>query len=354
MGHGWCLTSRSERKLAGEGKHEPVHPLVARRERNAVVPARADARPTSVQLLDENHAGALTLRMRFAACRAVLYPSPKLFLMTPSLLILTDFFRAANAALDYATNLAGPLGARLVLLHVRRDSLLDPELLTDELSDLSRKATALALSRMTHDLAVPVVAEVGHGRVADAVADAVARHHSLLVVLGRPDYSAIPDELVQTTALDLLRTAPYPILVVPHQLGSSTLPRRVLLAVDGEDFTLGPHAGAMRYLSRTLGVELTVLHVAPDAAADVSEDEVLASVRRTGVGVDLPVPMRFRRVVAARPAAGIMHVVEAGDTDLVVLLARPRSFWGQLFHHSVTAEVLLHSPVPVLVLPTIA
>ena len=274
--------------------------------------------------------------------------------MTPSLLILTDFFRAANAALDYATNLAGPLGARLVLLHVRRDSLLDPELLTDELSDLNRKATALALSRITHDLAVPVVAEVGHGRVALAVADAVARHHPLLVVLGRPDYSAIPDELVQTTALDLLRTAPYPMLIVPHQLGSSTLPRRVLLAVDGEDFTLGPHAGAMRYLSRILGVELTVLHVAPDAAADVSEDEVLASVRRTGVGVDLPVPMRFRRVVAARPAAGILHVAEVGDTDLVVLLARPRSFWGQLFHHSVTAEVLLHSPVPVLVLPTIA
>ena len=32
--------------------------------------------------------------------------------MPPSLLILTDFFQAANRALDYATNLARPLGAR--------------------------------------------------------------------------------------------------------------------------------------------------------------------------------------------------------------------------------------------------
>ncbi|MBU6123293.1 universal stress protein [Hymenobacter siberiensis] len=274
--------------------------------------------------------------------------------MTPSLLILTDFFRAANKAFDYATNLARPLGARLVLLHVRRDSILDPEMFTGELSDLSKQATAMALSRVTDDLAVPVVTEIGHGRVAFAVADAVSRHHPLLVVLGRPDYSATPDELVQTTALDLLRTALYPMLIVPHTLASSTLPRRVLLAVDGEDFTIGPHAGVMRYLSRTLGVELTVLHVAPDAAADISEDEVMASVRRTGLGVDLPVPMRFRRVAAARPADGILHAAQAGDTDLVVLLARPRSFWGQLFHQSVTAEVLLHSPVPVLVLPTIA
>lgn len=141
--------------------------------------------------------------------------------MTPSLLILTDFFRAANEALDYATNLAGPLGARLVLLHVRRDSLLDPELFTGELSDLSQEATALALSPVAGKLAVPVVAEIGHGHVAFAVADAVSRHHPLLVVLGRPDYSATPDEPVHTTALDILRTAPYPMLIVPHAVANT-------------------------------------------------------------------------------------------------------------------------------------
>ena len=274
--------------------------------------------------------------------------------MTLSLLILTDFFRAATEALSYATNLAGPLGARLVLLHVRRDSVLDPELLTGELSDLGQDATALALSRVAGNLAVPVVAEIGHGRVAFAVADAVSRHHPLLVVLGRPDYSETPDELVHTTALDLLRTAPYPMLIVPHAVVSSTLPRRVLLAIDGEDFTLGSPAGAMRHLLQALGAELTVLHVAPDAALEVSEEEALASVRRTGLGADLPAPMRYQRTVAARPADGILHAAKVGHADLLVVLARPRSFWGELFHHSVTAEVLLHSPVPVLVLPTLA
>jgi nucleotide-binding universal stress UspA family protein len=36
---------------------------------------------------------------------------------------------------------------------------------------------------------------------------------------------------------------------------------------------------------------------------------------------------------------------------MVVLIARPRSLLCDLFHGSVTAHVLLHSPVPVLVLP---
>ena len=78
--------------------------------------------------------------------------------MAVSLLILTDFFQAANRALDYATNLALPLRARLVLLHVRRDSVLDPEMFTGLLSNLSQQSINLALNHVVQNLPVPVVA----------------------------------------------------------------------------------------------------------------------------------------------------------------------------------------------------
>jgi nucleotide-binding universal stress UspA family protein len=272
--------------------------------------------------------------------------------MAPALLILTDFFRAADQALDYATNLAAPLGARLVLLHVRRDSLLDPERFTGVLSNLSQEATNLAMNRVAHDLAVPVVVEVGHGRVADVVADAVSRHHPLLVVLGRPDYAETPNELVHTTSLDILRTSPYPLLVVPTAVATTALPRRVLLALDGEAFTLGKYAGMARNLLNALGAELTVLHVAAHPRSQDRAAEVLESVRCTGLAIDLPQPVRYRSSAAEEPAEGIRQVAQPADYDLVVVLARPRSFWGELFHQSVTAQVLLHSAIPVLVLPT--
>ena len=270
--------------------------------------------------------------------------------MVPSLLILTDFFQAANRALDYATNLAAPLGARLVLLHVRRDSVLDPELFTGELSNLNQHAIELALNSIATKLPVPVVAEVGHGRVAYAVADAVSRHHPTLVVLGRPETENTPDELVSTTALDILRTAPYPMLVVPHSVHSTTPPRRVLLAVDGEDFSLGRHAGAMRHLLDALHAELTVLHVTENTNADENA-AALELVQRTGLTADLAQPIRTLSIRATAPADGILQAAQPADFDLVVLIARPRSFLGELFHHSVTAQVLLHSAVPVLVLP---
>lgn len=271
--------------------------------------------------------------------------------MAHSLLILTDFFEAANQALNYATNLAEPLGARLVLLHVRRDSVLDPEMFTGGLSNLSREAIALALNSTTRQLSVPVVVEVGHGRVAFAVADAVTRHHPTLVVLGRPDHSAIPDELVQTTSLDVLRTNPYPMLVVPHQVATTAPPRRVLLAVDGEEFTLGEHASVIGQLFAALGAELTVLHVAPNEAATVDDAAILDSVTRTGLTTDLPGVVRTRVVTGKSPVEGILATAQAAEFDMVALIGRQRSVLGQLFHRSVTAQVLLHSQLPVLVLP---
>ncbi|SDY47582.1 universal stress protein [Hymenobacter psychrophilus] len=273
--------------------------------------------------------------------------------MPASLLVLTDFFREANGALDYATTLASTLQARLVLLHVRRDSVLDPEMFTGELSNLSKESIALAMSSIALDLPVPVVAEVGHGRVASAVADAVTRHHPALVVLGRSNYDDIPDNLIQTTALELLRLVAYPLLVVPHTVSGLRPLRRVLFAVDGEPFSLGEHAGAVRQLLTAIDAEVTVLYVAPNAVqaeAEEATDQALDTVLRTGLTIDLPL-VKARTLADASPARAILDVAQSTDFDLVVVVARPRSFFGNLFHRSITAEILRRSTIPVLVLP---
>jgi nucleotide-binding universal stress UspA family protein len=205
---------------------------------------------------------------------------------------------------------------------------------------------------MASNLAVPVVAEIGQGRVVDAMADAVSRYHPLLVVLGRPDYAAIPDELVHTTSLDILRTSPYPLLVVPTAVAATMPPTRVLLALDSEAFIIGDYAGMARRLLNILGAELTVLHVAAQAGPEDQAAEVLESVRWTGLASDLPTPVCYRHATAAEPFAGILAVAQPEDYDLVVVLARPRSLWGELFHRSVTTQMLKYSTIPVLALPT--
>lgn len=269
--------------------------------------------------------------------------------MATSLLVLTDFYKPANRALDYAANLAVAISAELVLLHVRRDSVLDPEMFTGQLSSQSQEIIDLALGSLASHVPGPVMAEVGHGRVASAVVEALSRHEPALVVLGLRDTGSTPDELVSTTALDLLRTAPHPMLIVPHDAPLVVTPRRVLLAVDGEDFTLGEHMGLVRGVFNALHAQLTVLHISP-YDTDADEGAAYDSVARTGLMVDLP-QVKTRTLMHPDAAEGILQVAATGEFDLLVLIARPRSFWGELFARSVTAQVLFNCSLPVLVLP---
>ena len=271
--------------------------------------------------------------------------------MTSSLLVLTDFTQPADHALVYASTLAQACGAQLVLLHVYRDSLLDPERFTGEIAELNTQATDLALASLIRELPVPAVAEIGHGRVIEAVASAVHRHSPLLLVVGRSTADNTPDELISATALDLLRAVPCPLLVVPNTGLPFPAPRRLLLAVDGEPFTLGDYAGIIRHLFDAISAELTVLHVLTTLPAPQSEAEALESVQRTGLLADLAGSIQTSMVEAAYPADGILQVAQPAAFDMVVVIARTRSFFGALFHRSVTAQVLLHSQLPVLVLP---
>jgi nucleotide-binding universal stress UspA family protein len=271
--------------------------------------------------------------------------------MALSLLVLTDFSQPADHALAYADELATAIGARLVVLHVRRDALLDPEHLTGRVDTLGQEAIDVALNNLLNELAAPAIAEVGYGRVAEVVAATLARHQPALVVLGHRNTDSMADELVTTAALDILRAAPQPMLVVP--VGArSVVPRRLLLALDAEPFSVGGHTGLVRHLFDALAAELTVLHVSPDrAGATAGTAAAVEAVERTGLAIDLGGGVPTHSLVHATPAGGILEVAATGEFDAVVLVARPRSFLGGLFHRSVTAHMLLHSPIPVLVLP---
>jgi nucleotide-binding universal stress UspA family protein len=274
--------------------------------------------------------------------------------MDLTLLILTDFFQAANRALAYATNLAKLLNAQQVLLHVRRDSVLDPETFTGRLSNPSQGDAAVALHNLLSDLPGPVTAEIGRGRLAEAVVAAARQHHPALVVLGRPNTDDTPNELVNTAALELLRTDPQPMLVVPHTVAATHLPRRVLLAVDDEDFSLGQHTTPMRHLLNALHAEVTVLHVTQAQDEDEAAAELLKIVRRLDLTSDLTQPVRILSRRAPDVAEAILSAAQTAKYDLVMVVARQRSYFSDLFHRSVTAQVLLHSSVPVLVLPVLA
>ncbi|GAB2942692.1 hypothetical protein GCM10027048_04160 [Hymenobacter coalescens] len=268
-----------------------------------------------------------------------------------NLVVLTNLSPAAEHARRYAAQLAGPLGARVVLLHVHQVPALSPEtgLVLGSAGYFEREQVCTALEAIAAEMLVPTAVEIVDGAFGAALEAAVARYQPLLLVLGLTGTEGYFDALLANRALPLLRHSPYPALLVP-EAAALRPPRRVVLAVDGEDFSVpAPAAGGFRELLTTWQAELTLMHTATPYSSR-SRNEVLRAVQRSGL-LPAATEMRFSQPVAATPEEGVRLTTTSREASLLVLLARRRSFLGQLFHRSVTARVLRQATLPVLLLP---
>ncbi|SHK86860.1 universal stress protein [Hymenobacter psychrotolerans] len=270
--------------------------------------------------------------------------------MPAHFLVLTDFTPDADRALEYAAALAAPMQASIVLLHIRRESLLDPDTFTGKIRHMSEDEVAAALAERAATVQVPITVESTGEGIAAGVKSAIARHRSALIILGKPETEEIPDELVASTSLQLLRATQVPLLVVPVGTEAPSPPARITLAADGQPFRLSePVVVSVQKLLQRLHPELTVTYV---AEPEDSDDATLAraSVLHSGLGTDLP-HINTCGIRHRTPSRGILQAATETQADLVVVVARRRSFLGLLFNRSVSTQVILHSELPVLLLP---
>jgi nucleotide-binding universal stress UspA family protein len=270
--------------------------------------------------------------------------------MTAPLLLLTDFSAAADHALVYAAAVATQLQAPLVLLHVRRTSLFDRELLTGRLPQRSEGEIAVELSRRAATLPTSTTVEMADKDVYEAVAEVVARHQPQLIVLGRPDYNK-PDELIETTSLDLLRRTPIPLLVIPSTAPDVPSLQHVIVAADNQPFTLTPAAAALgQHLLTALQATVNITHVVEpedDNTCTIAREQV----EKSGIVAGLKhVTARGQRHL--QPVEGIIAAAEEMGAGLLVLVARQHSILQRLFYQSVSAQVVRRAMKPaILILP---
>ena len=273
--------------------------------------------------------------------------------MSLTLVVFAGFYQAAHHTVQYANNLAQALHGKLVLLHVKRASMFDPY---DHMAESFRQQelnretdTAAALYRMAGELPTQPTVEVATDLLPIMAQGLAARHRPALFVLSQPD-PARRDLSVAGACADLLRAGHYPLLVIPPAAPAGQSPRRILIAADREPFTLTDHAQALQQLLTLPGTELIVAHVSSGVEDDEGCSAALRAVQLSGLVEGLPAP-KLRGYEHDNYAGGVFAAVQDTNADLVIVLARERSYLGELFHHSVTAQLLAHCPVPVLVLP---
>lgn len=272
--------------------------------------------------------------------------------MVAPFLVLTDFTPAADYALRYAATLAAAVQAPLVVLHIRRETLLDPDAFNGSIRHMSEGEIAAALQARVQPLGVHTTVESAVDGVEGAVADAVRRHAPALLALGKPDTDTTPDELVSSTSLKLLRATRTPLLVIPVGTEAPVPPRHVTIAADNSPIDLKEQSAGVRQLLELLQPHLTVAHVAEPENSD-SCQAALEAVVNSGLTTGNAYRVHCFGIRHRRIAAGILQAATETHADLLLLVARRRSFLGQLFNRSVTSQAILHGQLPMLLLPAL-
>ena len=296
-----------------------------------------------------------------ASARALLYPvlAPIIvtpFVMNSTILVLANFPEATEHTARVAAALGAPLHLPLVLLHLDvYPVMLEPELVAASAEQTARNEAETVAGLRALARRLPGLTQVAEsaGILCDAVEAAVARYHPLLLVMGLSPEHDLLDHWLHNQVQPVLRATHRPLLLVPenYNLAAPGPPRRVLLALDAEPFCLNAAAKALVPLLAAWQAAFTVAHVVTGQEPEANPGRMaLADVRASGL---LPpdAPLWLYQEPNDKPAAGVLQAIADTQADVVVLLARPRNFLGRLFHRSVTAQVLRHSPVPVLLVP---
>ncbi|MCB2377905.1 universal stress protein [Hymenobacter sp. BT635] len=261
--------------------------------------------------------------------------------MATCVLVFSDLLATASHVAQVAAAVSAPLRARLVLLRL---------CLTPEPEVLSVPGVRLPTTQADAVPDLPDAPEtelvVSEKPLAEAVAEAVRRYQPLLLVMSLSAKPTLLDELLRDQALPVLRATGLPLLLIPPT-ATPAIPRRVAVAVDSRAFLLDAGSRALTPLFYLWPATYTVVHVVAEGEQQAFPGQrALASIRGSKLLADQPLELYEEQHGPA--ADGVLRALDAIPADLLVLPVRAHSFWSQLFHHSVTTQVLRGSRVPVL------
>ncbi|SNC66526.1 Nucleotide-binding universal stress protein, UspA family [Hymenobacter gelipurpurascens] len=273
--------------------------------------------------------------------------------MTPSVVVLTNLSATAERAARYAAILAAPLHLPLALLHLYHDPVLDPELVTVTVSQAYRNQaeTMGALQELAARLPTPAAITVSVQPLTQAVEDAIDQYKAGLLAMGLSTEYDLLDHVLHNQALPILRATPQPLLLVPEAAEASWLPRRISLALDADPFTLSEPSRRLLPLLHSWSADFTVVHTAAPHEKEAFRGQRALAQAHLNALLPAGKPAELYEEYDLAPGPGILHALEDTQADMLVLIARPHSFLGHLFHRSVTSQVLRQCQVPVLLLP---
>jgi nucleotide-binding universal stress UspA family protein len=211
-----------------------------------------------------------------------------------NIMFATDFEAQASRALPFAVALADRYGAKFYAAHVIPPgayALARPESVEPTLEELQAHGI-LALNQIIDPLrhGRRCGTLLGCGDVRDMLMEFVRNHDVDLVVVGTSSRGGLGKVLLGSTAEDIIRVAPCPVLTVgPHVTAVASVGIRSIVCAT--DFSLGSSRAAEFAISlaHEYQADLTLVHVVDEALTESADRAVR------------PIEERLREMIPSEP-----------------------------------------------------
>ena len=276
-----------------------------------------------------------------------------------NILFATDFEASASRALPFAVALADRYGARFYAAHVIPPgayALARPESIALTFEELQAHA-----SRALNQIIDPLRQHgqccgtlLGCGDVPDVLMEFVRNHDVDLVVVGTSSRGGLGKVLLGSTAEEIIRVAPCPVLTVgPHVTAEGSV--RVRSIVYATDFSLGSLRAAELAVSlaHEYQADLTLVHVVDEVLTESPDRAIQLTEQRLREMIPSEPQLLYEPevVVETGPVAErILAVANELIADIIVMGVRGAGAFAQTASHfgSIAHKVVSLATCPVV------
>lgn len=267
-----------------------------------------------------------------------------------TILLSTDFSRAANRAVNIAIEMAVKQQARLILFHSYRFmNTYDDNygLPIDEVKRISSKKLSDLKKRILAKTSQPleIILCNRHGLVMDTIKEVVEEFGVDLIVMSSVGDSPLGAGYFGSIATDMINKLRIPLFILPPVYRQRKIENAVM-AIDLKEPVDANVFGKSIYLLRDLDAVVDIVYIAKTESEANSNAIKEATLHLKELLKN--VPHTFKVEVATRPIDAINNFVKKRKAQLLITFPHSHGFFESLFTRGNTRSLVFDVEVPVL------
>lgn len=268
-----------------------------------------------------------------------------------TIIVATDFSTAASNAIDYATDMAKAINAKLLLLHIYQVSVLYSEIPVVLNEEAERQEALKEILRIKNELLnktngqVPIETEVRLGSFFDELKIVCDYTKPYTVVMGSQGTTAAERLLFGGHTVHAMRHLAWPLIAVPLNVHFEGI-KNIGFTCDFDNVTDNTPIEEIKMLMKDFNATLHILNTGKQR--DFDPDIVFESgLLNEMLG---PVSPKYHFITSENIDEGIIDFAEKNNIELLIVLPKRHGLLEKIMHKSLTKQLVLHSHVPVMAL----